>query len=209
MRVHEGLDGPVDVIVAGDGAEAALEPALARLRELRDDLADQAAQGTTVLAVGLGWDVLADVVEVTPGDWRAGAGVFGGEAALLDEWASGELVGSSPWGPVAGYENHARGYRRTSDERAWGSVRLGTGNGDGSEGVELGGLLGTHLHGPVLATHPRIADAVLDRALRRRHGVAFAPSGAVVQRVDAMAARAREHLLRRTRLARWRRRFGV
>lgn len=50
-------------------------------------------------------------------------------------------------------------------EDALGRVLHGTGDGAGHEGYAEGGLLGTHLHGPVLAKNPSLADAILRRAL--------------------------------------------
>jgi CobQ-like glutamine amidotransferase family enzyme len=37
----------------------------------------------------------------------------------------------------------------------------GTGNGDGTEGVVQGRVIGTYLHGPALARNPQLADLLL------------------------------------------------
>ena len=49
------------------------------------------------------------------------------------------------------------------------TLEVGRGNraGDGGEGVLAGSVLGTRLHGPLLALNPELADLVLARALGR------------------------------------------
>jgi CobQ-like glutamine amidotransferase family enzyme len=64
---------------------------------------------------------------------------------------------------LTGYENHAGVTRVGSAATAMGRVRCGVGNGDGSgtDGVWAGRVVGTYLHGPVLARNPALADRVL------------------------------------------------
>jgi CobQ-like glutamine amidotransferase family enzyme len=62
------------------------------------------------------------------------------------------------------------------------------GNGDRTEGVELGGLIGTHLHGPVLAQNPALADALLTRAMQRRYQAPYAAGSAEARHVDELIA---------------------
>jgi CobQ-like glutamine amidotransferase family enzyme len=40
-------------------------------------------------------------------------------------------------------------------------VEVGVGNGDGTEGARQGRVVGTYLHGPVLARNPALADLIL------------------------------------------------
>ena len=46
-----------------------------------------------------------------------------------------------------------------------GRVTAGVGNGDGGEGAVSGRVVGTYLHGPVLARNPALADLLLSWAL--------------------------------------------
>jgi lipid II isoglutaminyl synthase (glutamine-hydrolysing) len=65
--------------------------------------------------------------------------------------------------PLTGYENHAGATSVGSGSMPLGRVVHGVGNGDGSgtDGVRSGRVLGTYLHGPVLARNPALADHVL------------------------------------------------
>ena len=71
--------------------------------------------------------------------------------------------------PVIGYENHAGRTYLDSDTQAFGQVisKTGCGNNDAkkTDGYLNGNLVGTYLHGPLLAKNPELADALLQRAL--------------------------------------------
>jgi lipid II isoglutaminyl synthase (glutamine-hydrolysing) len=64
---------------------------------------------------------------------------------------------------LSGYENHAGVTTVGPGASALGRVRLGAGNGDGSghDGAWAGKVVGTYLHGPVLARNPALADLFL------------------------------------------------
>ena len=73
--------------------------------------------------------------------------------------------------PVVGYENHAGRTYLDNESQAWGQVvsKSGRGNNDTShaDGYTYKNLIGTYLHGPVLAKNPELADTLLQRALDR------------------------------------------
>ena len=64
---------------------------------------------------------------------------------------------------LSGYENHAGVTSIGPEATAAGRVLRGIGNGDGSrtDGVWAGHVIGTYLHGPVLARNPGLADRIL------------------------------------------------
>lgn len=68
---------------------------------------------------------------------------------------------------LTGYENHAGVTTLGPGARPVGRVVVGSGNGDGtgSDGVRNGRVLGTYLHGPVLARNPALADLLLEWAV--------------------------------------------
>lgn len=68
-------------------------------------------------------------------------------------------------GALTGFENHSGATVLGAGVLPLAEVVTGTGNdGRGSEGVWQGRLVGTYLHGPVLARNPALADAVLTMA---------------------------------------------
>jgi CobQ-like glutamine amidotransferase family enzyme len=61
-----------------------------------------------------------------------------------------------------GFENHAGRTRLGSRVLPLAELVRGVGNGDGAtEGAVVGKVLGTYLHGPVLARNPALADHLL------------------------------------------------
>src|SRR6202042_2677494 len=79
-------------------------------------------------------------------------------------------VDQSPVGPLpilTGFENHGGATSLREGAVALGRVVVGVGNGggDGTEGAVQGRVVGTYLHGPVLARNPALADRLLSLAL--------------------------------------------
>jgi CobQ-like glutamine amidotransferase family enzyme len=75
-------------------------------------------------------------------------------------WGGGGGVGPNP-PSLSGYENHAGLTDLGPGATALGRVDVGVGNGDGTEGALGGHVVGTYLHGPVLARNPALADLIL------------------------------------------------
>ena len=71
-----------------------------------------------------------------------------------------------PLGRLTGFENHAGVTRLGPSTRPLGRVVAGIGNGAGSavDGAWAGRVVGTYMHGPVLARNPRLADLLLASA---------------------------------------------
>ena len=73
--------------------------------------------------------------------------------------------------PVIGYENHAGRTYLGEGVRPFGSVigSVGCGNSEQSrsDGVRYKNVVGTYLHGPLLAKNPQVADGLLKLALER------------------------------------------
>jgi lipid II isoglutaminyl synthase (glutamine-hydrolysing) len=77
----------------------------------------------------------------------------------------------------------------------------GNNGADATEGARQGSLVGTYLHGPVLARNPALADLLLGQALERR-GRRLGPlrQGGRDRAADLHQARLRAVLPRRGRL---------
>ena len=73
--------------------------------------------------------------------------------------------------PVVGYENHAGRTHLGAGVEPFGAVASSTGHGnndaDKQDGVRYKNVVGTYLHGPLLAKNPEVADDLLARALHR------------------------------------------
>ena len=74
--------------------------------------------------------------------------------------------GGPPLEQLTGFENHAGVTMLGPKAQPLGRLVAGVGNGDGTEGAVSGRVVGTYLHGPVLARNPALADLLLGWALR-------------------------------------------
>jgi CobQ-like glutamine amidotransferase family enzyme len=155
-----------DLYCIGGGEDGPQQLATARLRD-DGTLASAVRDGAVVLAVCAGLQVLGRSFAVGPGERADGIGLLPLETvASLAPRAVGEvLVDSSRFGLLTGFENHAGRTVRDGGSEALGVVRSGVGNGDGTDGVVTGRLVGTYLHGPVLARNPTLADQLLAMAV--------------------------------------------
>jgi CobQ-like glutamine amidotransferase family enzyme len=184
------LPGTVDLVVIGSGTDTDLPGARDALTSLAEPLRAWLAGGVPVLAVGTGWELLSAGLDLADGPSIDGLGVVAGRATALPARVADDLAVDAGGVRLLGFENHLRGY--TGGAAPLGTVSSGTGNGDGTEGVVDGSFTGTHLHGPVLARNPGLADRLLGIACTAR-GLTLTPS-AQTQSVDGIAKAARNQV---------------
>ncbi len=167
-----------DIYCLGGGEDG---PQVRAARTLVEDgtLAARAAAGAVVLAVCAGFQVVGRRFPGAAGEVHEGVGLLDIETVKgSGPRAVGEVV-SEPVGlaglpALTGFENHGGVTALAEGAVALGRVTTGVGNGDGdgSEGAVKGRVVGTYLHGPVLARNPALADLLLSWAL---DDVALAP----------------------------------
>jgi CobQ-like glutamine amidotransferase family enzyme len=163
---------PGDLFCLGGGEDA---PQAEAARSLIEDgtLASSVDSGAVVLAVCAGYQIVGQHFPDATGASLEGVGLL--DVATRKgpgPRAVGELLAAArPIGPdgfelplLTGFENHA-GHTTLGPRAApLGRVLQGTGNGNGSEGAMGGRVVGTYLHGPVLARNPMLADLLLSWA---------------------------------------------
>lgn len=195
VDVHSRADLPkqVDVVSIGSGTDAALLPARDALRTVIEELRVWSNSGVPILAVGSGWELLSWGINLADGTVVEGLGLVAGHAIPRPMRATDDIIVASKYGRLIGFENHARDYVG-AEASPLGRVIYGTGNGEKAsgpqiEGLTMGEVFCTHLHGPVLARNPELADYLLTAAFIR-HGLEYS-RGAVSESVDETARAAR------------------
>lgn len=161
------VPGSCDLYLMGGGEDG---PQALAVKELRASGALNAAvdRGAAVLAICAGYQVLGREFSGPAGETNVGLGLLDcstvrGKGARR----VGEIVVEPSSGlglpRLTGYENHAGVTSLGSGAQPLGRVLVGRGNdtGDGSEGIVNGRVVGTYLHGPVLARNPALADLLL------------------------------------------------
>jgi CobQ-like glutamine amidotransferase family enzyme len=173
IDVHAGepIPSSCQIYVMGGGEDA---PQALAARELRSGsvLADAVAGGAAVLAVCAGLQVLGNRFAGEDGKAHDGLGLLDCETHRDDgPRRVGEVVvtpdESLGLPELTGYENHGGVTTLGPGARPLGRVVVGHGNdgGDGTEGIVSGRVVGTYLHGPVLARNPALADHLLSSVL--------------------------------------------
>jgi CobQ-like glutamine amidotransferase family enzyme len=159
-----------DIYCLGGGEDG---PQVRAARTLIDDgtLVRRAADGAVVLAVCAGYQIVGTGFPGADDVLHQGVGLLEVTTAKgVGPRAVGEVAAavtglSLP--PLTGFENHGGRTTLGPDTIPLAHVTRGIGNGDGSgtEGALAGRVLGTYLHGPVLARNPALADLLLAWAL--------------------------------------------
>lgn len=160
-----------DIYLVGGGEDG---PQVQASRELGESRALHRAvdNGATVLAICAGMQILGHHFPDADGVRREGLGLLDCETVRVDRpravgellTADARLVGPDriiELGVLTGFENHAGRTIPGVSAHTLGPVEVGEGNGDSSEGVVTGRVVGTYLHGPALARNPALADALL------------------------------------------------
>ena len=175
VRSSADLPDQVDAVIVGSGSDADLVRARDILATMTTELRTWATAGVPILLVGTGWELLSWGIELGDGTVVEGLGILAGRAVPMPARATDDIVVTSRHGRLIGFENQSRHYVG-AEASPLGQVLYGTGNGAGSEGLVMGSVVGTHLHGPVLARNPGLADHLLRTALVRI-GHEYRPGG--------------------------------
>ena len=183
------------MVVVGSATEPDLVVVLAELRRLEPQFRRWFDGGVPILAIGTGWELLTESVTFADGRVRNGVGIFPGRSVPGAGRTTGDLVLRSEFGTLVGFESHERDVILAPGATALGTVLRGRGNGAheglAGEGLLLGPHICTHLHGPVLAKNPVLADRMLASAIGGRYD----PETPRLKMIDSLAAAARSAVL--------------
>ena len=165
-----------DLYCLGGGEDG---PQVLAAQRLLDDgmLATAVHQGAQVFAVCAGFQIVGESFPDARGTIHPGVGLLDVRTTKgSGRRAVGEVLvdvapkesGGLGLPTLTGFENHAGVTELFGQAQALGKVSKGIGNGAGEriEGAHAGNVIGTYLHGPVLARNPSLADELLCRALK-------------------------------------------
>lgn len=173
IRTEQNDPAPAecDIYILGGGEDQAESQAVELLRD--SGLTGAADRGAAVLAVCAGLQLLGTSLVDSDGHRYAGLGLLDLATHAEKRRAIGTVVtrAASELGladpTLIGFENHSGRTVRGAGLAPLGRVRSGTGNGDHTDGAVSGTVIGTYLHGPVLARNPALADHLLTVATGR------------------------------------------
>ena len=171
VSVGDPLPRDADILLGGGGQDAAQGEIGADFASRGAQLRAMADDGVVMLTICGSYQMLGHEFVTQEGQRIEGVGV-------LDVTTQGQpvrLIGNNyvdtpETGRLVGYENHSGLTTLGRGVQPLGRTQRGRGNNgkDDTEGAVRDNVIGTYLHGPVLAKSPRFADDLLRRAYARR-----------------------------------------
>jgi CobQ-like glutamine amidotransferase family enzyme len=166
-----------DLILVHGGQDCEMRVAAADLETKADSLRKAIDNGTVVLAVCAGYQLLGQYYAPPDGPAITGIGVLdvmteGGSTRFMSHIAVACDIGPGRQRLLVGFENHSGRTYLGPDAEPLGRVIAGSGNNgeDGTEGARYRDVYATYLHGPVLPKNPWLTDHLISRALQHRYG---------------------------------------
>ena len=162
----------LDIYTMGGGEDKAQAIAAEHLAK-DNGLAAAVDRGAPVLAICASMQLLGNLYTDASGAEIPGLGLLDITTAPRGSRAIGELVTipllEGLTEPLTGFENHGGATCLGQEAGPLGRVLAGVGNGclenvqdqQALEGAVQGSIIGTYLHGPVLARNPQLADLLL------------------------------------------------
>ena len=179
VSVGDPLPSDADILLGGGGQDAAQGEIGTDFVSRGAELRAMADDGVVMLAICGSYQMLGHEFVTQEGLRIGGVSVLdvttrGTQTRLIGN-NSVDTAATIDAGRLVGYENHSGMTELGSGVRPLGSTQTGRGNNgrDRTEGAVRDNVIGTYLHGPVLAKSPRFADDLIRRALDRR-GIASA-----------------------------------
>jgi CobQ-like glutamine amidotransferase family enzyme len=174
INVGDPLPTDADIVLGGGGQDAAQGEIGADFASRGATLRAMADDGVVFLTICGTFQMLGHVFITHEGRRIDGVGVLdvetrGSHQRLIGNHAvdTDATIGA---GRLVGYENHSGLTTLGPGVQPLGRTVAGRGNNgrDGTEGAVRDNVIGTYLHGPVLAKSPAFADELIRRALARR-----------------------------------------
>ena len=158
--------GDFDLLFIGGGQDREMGIISRDLRRKSDALAYAVHSGKTILAICGGYQLLGEYYISSDDSELTLTGALPFYTVGCSERMIGNIVYSTDFGKVVGFENHAGKTYFGAGLKPLGRVLSGFGNNgeDRGEGVLFKNTFGTYAHGCVLPKNPAFADELLRRA---------------------------------------------
>ncbi len=165
--VGDLLPTDAHLLLGGGGQDVGQVAVGEDLQVKRTGLAAMKADGVPMLMICGMYQLFGHYFQTYQGERIPGAGLLDLHTEGQPERLIGNITVDSALGELVGYENHSGLTQLHDGLQALGRVVRGSGNNgrDGGEGAIDACVVGTYLHGPVLAKSPGLADHLLRGAM--------------------------------------------
>lgn len=198
LEHHPGKPFPknIDLLTGGGGQDSGQEKIKDDLLKIGNELHTLADANTPMLMICGLYQLFGRFFKTQEGHEIQGISLFKAETHGGPKRLIGNIVTSSEFGDIVGYENHSGLTYLDHDQPSLGKVIKGDGNNgeDGTEGATYKNVIGTYLHGSLLPKNPILADHLILKALENKYGIQKLTSID-----DTLAISARRHAEKRPR----------
>jgi lipid II isoglutaminyl synthase (glutamine-hydrolysing) len=135
-------------------------------------LKTEVERGVPILAICGGYQLLGEYYQPAKGAKLKGLNIFPVFTQASDQRMIGNIVISTHFGDLVGFENHSGKTFLKESGTSLGTVKSGFGNNgeDQTEGCIYKNAVGCYLHGSLLPKNPKLADWLIEKALEVKYG---------------------------------------
>lgn len=172
VNVGQPLPADIDIIVGGGGQDSGQSIIRSDLLQKGPGIIRLAEQNVPMLVICGLYQLFGHFFQTKDGEKIQGISLFDLETYGSDTRMIGNIITSTEFGDIIGYENHSGMTLLGENQKSFGTVIKGDGNNgrDKTEGAVFRHVYGSYLHGSLLPKNPIFADALLEAAALHRYG---------------------------------------
>lgn len=172
FQINQGEKLPLDadIIIGGGGQDKGQQAVEKDLINKSRELKAMANDGVAMLMICGMYQLFGDSFITKNKDVIKGACILPIHTEASEERMIGNIVVSTEFGDMVGYENHSGKTYLHEGCVPLGKIVKGSGNNgkDGYEGTRMNNIFASYMHGPILSKNPVFADALLSIALKNK-----------------------------------------
>jgi CobQ-like glutamine amidotransferase family enzyme len=170
VGVGDDLPNDTDLIIGGGGQDAGQVRVGPDLIKKSEHLKELVEKDTPMLMICGLYQLFGNSFTTSDRTEIEGAGILPLHTEAGEERLIGNIVISTEWGKLVGYENHSGRTWLEKGAHPFGRVLKGAGNNgfDQTEGIRYKNVFGSYMHGPILSKNPNFADFLLQTALSKK-----------------------------------------
>ncbi|EDK72396.1 CobB/CobQ domain protein glutamine amidotransferase [candidate division TM7 genomosp. GTL1] len=161
-----------DIVIGGGGQDSGQSKIQDDLLKIGGQLHKLADSGVPMLAICGLYQLFGRFFKTADGDFIKGIEIFKAETHAGPKRLIGNIVITTDFGEIVGYENHSGLTILDDSQHILGAVKRGAGNNgtDHTEGAVYKNAYGSYLHGSLLPKNPVFADALIEAAVIKKYG---------------------------------------
>lgn len=172
-----GINDPLpqasfDLLFSGGGQDQQQQLIAPDLFKRRHILLKACQTGIPMLTICGAYQLFGHYFQPFNGPKLKGIGIFDAYTVASQQRKIGNILISSDFGKLVGFENHSGNTFLSGNTKPLGKVIHGFGNNgqDKTEGAVINNVFGCYLHGPLLPKNPHFCDHLIKLALANKYG---------------------------------------